>query len=67
MPAFHHSVEILDEFLRAALVGDIEVVAGIVQIQARSAVRVGRSEDTKNRQLREVGLPETLGRGGNIA
>ena len=55
------------DFERTALVGNVEIVARVIQVQARSAVLVGRSQDAKNRQLQEVGLTHALRRRGNVA
>ena len=55
----HHPVEVSDELLRPALVGDVEVVSRIVVIQVWLTVGVVFAHDGQTRQCHEEGLADT--------
>ena len=62
-----HAVKVRDELLGAALVGDVEVVAGIVGVEPGLAVVVRLSEDGQHGQIHEVRLTQTLRLRGHVA
>ena len=61
-PIGDHAIEISAEFLRAALIRDVEVISRIVVVQPRFAVGIVGAQHGQDRRRQEVGLPKPVHR-----
>src|SRR5262245_30192859 len=57
----HHAIEIRNELLGTALLGDVEGIARVIAVKSRFATRVAAAQNRQNGQREEIALSQALG------